>query len=99
MPRNVVAEMARQHPRIGIVAATRAVADQELDRLTMVEALDRIVGPGRPPGEQCQRQGEGYADGSHGPALPFSRWPHFSSVFALSSGLDSATGGKSLIHS
>ncbi len=29
----------------------------------------------------------------------FRRWPHFKSVLALSSGLNSATGGNSLIHS
>ena len=40
MARNVLAEMARHQPSIGIVAAADAVADEERDSLALVEVLD-----------------------------------------------------------
>ena len=52
----MLADVARQQPRIGVVAAADAVADDELDVAAFVEILDAGGAGGR--GEREQR-GEG----------------------------------------
>ena len=43
LPGIVVAEMPRQQPRVGVVAAARRRADDDCDLLALVELLDRIL--------------------------------------------------------
>ena len=47
LPGNVLADVPRQQPSIGIVAAAHAVADEQGDGLALVEVLDAPESAGR----------------------------------------------------
>jgi hypothetical protein len=63
--RDVLAEMARDHPPIGVIAAAGAVADDQREAFAAVEVGDRIGVRGRSRSDERDR--ENRPDMHHGP--------------------------------
>src|SRR5262249_32150553 len=63
--RGMPAEVARQQPRIGVIAAADAVADQQGKALSPIEVLDSGSGDGAPDQREGDRDAEDRKDPMH----------------------------------